>query len=127
MSVNISSKSQQSQSAPDSEPRKLAKRLNWLMVIAFGLASEVGAGIFFVSAQVQGIVPGVGGQVPIAILTDGLIALFLGFTYWYFNPLFQVAVFAAIGWIVYSRYWRSVVEREDLARHKARFSEEPSI
>ncbi|MHB1684776.1 MAG: APC family permease [Bacilli bacterium] len=85
MSVNISSKSQQSQSAPDSEPRKLAKRLNWLMVIAFGLASEVGAGIFFVSAQVQGIVPGVGGQVPIAILTDGLIALFLGFTYWYFS------------------------------------------
>ncbi len=63
----------------------LAKKLNWLMVIAFGLAGEVGAGIFAVSAQVQGIIPGIGSQVPLAIFVDGLIALTLGFTYWFFS------------------------------------------
>lgn len=72
-------------SVHDNEEHKLAKHLNWLTVMAFGLASEVGAGIFFVSAQVQGITPGVGNQVPLAILIDGLIALFLGLTYWFFS------------------------------------------
>ena len=63
----------------------LAKRLNWLMVIAFGLAGEVGAGIFAVSAQVQGIVPGIGSQVPLAIFVDGLIAFTIALTYWFFS------------------------------------------
>ncbi|PWI57102.1 APC family permease [Sulfoacidibacillus thermotolerans] len=63
----------------------LAKKLTWLMVLAFGLAGEVGAGIFAVSAQVQGIVPGVGSQVPLAIFVDGFIALTLAFTYWFFS------------------------------------------
>lgn len=63
----------------------LAKKLNWMMVIAFGLTGEVGAGIFAVSAQVQGIVPGIGSQVPLAIFVDGLIAMTIAFTYWFFS------------------------------------------
>lgn len=64
---------------------KLAKDLTWLAVLALGLSGEVGAGIFYVSAQVQGIVPGVGPNVPLALIVDGLVAAFLAITYWYFS------------------------------------------
>lgn len=69
----------------DPSSTRLAKKLTWLMVIAFGLAGEVGAGIFAVSAQVQGITPGIGAQVPLAIFVDGCIALTLAATYWFFS------------------------------------------
>ncbi len=85
MSLNIPHSLLPARTAHDTEEHKLAKHLNWLAVMAFGLAGEVGAGIFFVSAQVQGIAPGVGDQVPLAILIDGFIALFLGLTYWFFS------------------------------------------
>lgn len=65
--------------------RGLAKKLNWSMVLAFGLTGEVGAGIFAVSAQVQEIVPGVGARVPLAIFVDGLIALTIAVTYWFYS------------------------------------------
>jgi len=83
VSTNTTSVAKRSLVEPQTQV--LAKKLNWLMVIAFGLTGEVGAGIFAVSAQVQSIVPGVGSQVPLAIFVDGLIALTIALTYWFFS------------------------------------------
>lgn len=71
--------------SPMSSKVGLARDLNWLGVLAMGLASEVGAGIFYVSAQVQGIVPGIGPRVPLAMLVDGGLALILVAVYWFFS------------------------------------------
>ncbi|MCY0908969.1 MAG: APC family permease [Sulfobacillus thermotolerans] len=66
-------------------PQQLAKDLGWLAVIGLGITSEVGAGIFYLTAQVQAEVPGIGPHVPLALIVDALLATVLALTYWFFS------------------------------------------
>ncbi|SMC05022.1 Amino acid transporter [Sulfobacillus thermosulfidooxidans DSM 9293] len=63
----------------------LAKDLTWLSVIGLGVSSEVGAGVFYLTAQVQGVVPGIGPHVPLVLIVDAILAAVLAVTYWFFS------------------------------------------
>ncbi|MCL5012837.1 MAG: APC family permease [Firmicutes bacterium] len=65
--------------------QKLAKDLGWFAVIGLGITSEVGAGIFYLTAQIQSTVPGIGSRVPLALMVDALLATVLALTYWFFS------------------------------------------
>lgn len=67
----------------------LAKDLTWLSVIGLGVSSEVGAGVFYLTAQVQGVVPGIGPHVPLVLIVDAILAAVLAVTYWFFLILLR--------------------------------------
>lgn len=67
-----------------SSPR-LARGLTWFMAFAVGITAEVGTGIFYVSSQVQASDPGIKNGVPLALVLDGVVALVIAATYWFYS------------------------------------------
>ena len=62
----------------------LRRTLGILAVIAFGVTNEVGAGLFFISTQIQQTAPGVGNLVPWLMIVGGLITFAIAIVYRYF-------------------------------------------
>ncbi|MFN2448239.1 MAG: APC family permease [Candidatus Baltobacteraceae bacterium] len=62
----------------------LRKALGPWSVVAFGVTNEIAAGLFFVSTQIQGTVPGAGDLVPWLMLAGGALTFLTVVAYRYF-------------------------------------------
>ncbi|HET9391923.1 MAG TPA: APC family permease [Candidatus Rubrimentiphilum sp.] len=67
-----------------SDVRALRRVLGPWSVVAFGVTNQVGAGLFFVSTQVQQTAPGVGDLVPWLMLVGGALTFLTVIAYRYF-------------------------------------------
>jgi len=67
-----------------SEVRGLRRVLGPWSVVAFGVTNQIGAGLFFVSTQVQQTAPGVGDLVPWLMVVGGALTLLTVVAYRYF-------------------------------------------
>ncbi len=67
----------------DDTSKKLVRGLGLVGIIALGVDNVIGGGINYVSVQIQGKVVGIGPHLPLVMLIDGLVALFIAITYSY--------------------------------------------
>ncbi len=86
--------------------KKLVRGLGLLGVIALGVDNVIGGGINYVSVQIQGKVMGIGPHLPLVMLLDGLVALFIAITYSYLGSAMPRAGGEYV-WV--SRGWKGVM------------------
>ncbi len=86
--------------------KKLVRGLGLLGVIALGVDNVIGGGINYVSVQIQSKVVGIGDNIPLVMLIDGLIALFIAITYSYLGSAMPRAGGEYV-WV--SRGWKGIM------------------
>ncbi len=86
----------------DDTSKKLVRGLGLVGIIALGVDNVIGGGINYVSVQIQGKVVGIGPHLPLVMLIDGLVALFIAITYSYLGSAMPRAggeyVWVSRGW-----------------------------
>ena len=90
----------------DAKQKKLVRGLGLLAVIALGVDNVIGGGINYVSVQIQNKVIGIGSHLPLVMLVDGIIALFIAITYSYLGSAMPRAGGEYV-WV--SRGWKGIM------------------
>ncbi len=90
----------------DATSKKLVRGLGLLGVIALGVDNVIGGGINYISVQIQGKVIGLGSNLPLVMLIDGIVAFFIAITYSYLGSAMPRAGGEYV-WV--SRGWKGVM------------------